>query len=223
MDRKVRWTTYLLLSLLSFGAFMLEYLSIFVIEATFLHVDIQNYTTMQRNIHCIIMVFMWAIFIGGLLFFSMKHYRFPEMGSKRGKISTKSWIISIACLIGCKIITFIDWHTLKIVGEAQGKNVFQFCVQYLYYIFEVMLVILIIIYGQKAIETLLKKESTIPFGGIILAMTWGGFHFVSRGAGIEIWNGISTMIFSVLSGVMYLRLDRQYLYSYVFVTIGYLL
>jgi hypothetical protein len=43
-------------------------------------------------------------------------------------------------------------------------------------IFEVMLVILIIIYGQKAIETLLKKESPIPFGSIILAVTWGAFH-----------------------------------------------
>ena len=65
-------------------------------------------------------------------------------------------------------MTFIDWHTLKIVGEAQGKTIFQFCAQYLYYIFEVMLVILIIIYGQKAIESLLQKESPIPFGGIIM-------------------------------------------------------
>ena len=86
-----------------------------------------------------------------------------------------------------------------------------------------LLVILIIIYGQKAIETLLKKESPIPFGGIILAMTWGAMHFVSRGVGLEIWNGISTMMFSVLSGVMYLRLNRKYLYSYLFIAIGYLL
>jgi hypothetical protein len=66
----------------------------------------------------------------------------------------------------------------------------------------------------------LKKESPIPFGGIILAMTWGAFHFVSRGAGLEIWNRISAMIFSVLSGVMYLRLNRKYLYIYLFIAIG---
>ncbi len=220
MVKEVKWTKYLWLSLLSFGAFMLEYLSIFAIEVIFLHVDIQNYTMQQRSIHCIIMVFMWAFFIGVLLLFSRKHYHFPERGSKRDKISSKSWIVTLACFIGCKIMTFIDWHTLKIVGEAQGKTVFQFCAQYLYYIFEVMLVILIIIYGQKAIETLLKKESPIPFGGIILAMTWGAFHFVSRGVGLEIWNGISTMIFSVLSGVMYLRLNRQCLYSYLFIAVA---
>ena len=206
MDKEVKWTKYLWLSLLSFGAFMLEFLSIFAIEVIFLHVDIQNYTMQQRSIHCIIMVFMWAFFIGVLLLFSRKHYHFPERGSKRDKISSKSWIVTLACFIGCKIMTFIDWHTLKIVGEAQ-----------------VLLVILIIISGQKAIETLLKKESPIPFGGIILAMTWGAFHFVSRGVGLEIWNRISSMMFSVLSGVMYLRLNRQCLYSYLFIAIGYLL
>ena len=108
MVREVRWTKYLWLSLLSFGAFMLEYLSIFVIEATFLHIDIQNYTMQQRSIHCIIMVFMWAFFIGVLLLFSRKHYHFPERGSKRDKISSKSWIVTLACFFGCKIMTFID-------------------------------------------------------------------------------------------------------------------
>ena len=45
---------------------------------------------------------------------------------------------------------------------------------------------------------------------------------MSRGVGLKIWNGISTMIFSVLSGVMYLRLNRQCLYSVLFIAIGYL-
>lgn len=223
MVREVKWTKYLWMSLLSFGAFMLEYLSIFVIEVLILHVDIQNYTTHQRSIHCIIMAFMWAFFIGAFLLFSRKRYHFPVRGNNKDKISLKNWIVAFVCLIGCKMMTFIDWHTLKIIGEAQGKTVFQFCAQYLYYIFEVALIVLIIIYGQKAIEALLKKESPIPFGGIILAMTWGAFHFVSRGVGLEIWNGISTMIFSVLSGVMYIRLNRKYLYSYLFIAIGYLL
>ena len=223
MVGEIRWTKYFWLSLLSFGAFMLEYLSIFVIEAIVLHVDIQNYTAHQRSVHCIIMSFMWAVFIGILLLFSKKHYRFPTRGNQEDKISLKNWIITLACFTGCKIMTFIDWHTLKVIGEAQSKTIFQFCSQYLYYIFEVMLVILIIIYGQKAVETFIKKENSIPFGGIILAMTWGIFHFVSRGVGIEIWNGISTIIFSVLSGLIYIKLNRNWLYSYLFIAMGYLL
>jgi len=34
--------------------------------------------------------------------------------------------------------------------------------------------------GKKAVETFLKKESPIPFGGIILAMTWGMFQNIRR-------------------------------------------
>lgn len=202
---------------------MLEYFSVFVIELMILHVDIWNYTANQRSVHCIIMVFIWAVVIAMVLFFSKKYFRFPSRENKEDTPSLKNWAITFACLIGCKILTFIDWHTLKIVGEIQGKNTYQFCAQYLYYIFEVILILLIIIYGQKAIETLLKKESPIPFGGMILAVTWGAFHFVSRGVGLEIWNGISTMIFSVLSGIMYLRLNRKFLYSYLFIAVGYLL
>ena len=85
------------------------------------------------------------------------------------------------------------------------------------------MILLIIIYDQKSMDGLLGKESPVPFGGIILAATWGVFHFVSRGVGLEIWNGISTMIFSVLSGVMYLNLQKKYLWSYLFIAVGYLL
>ena len=223
MVREVKWTKYLCLSLLSFGAFMLEYFSVFVIESMFLHVDIWNYTANQRSVHCIIMAFMWAAVITALLLFSQKYFHFPTREKKEETLSWKNRIITFACFICCKILTFIDWHTLKAVGEMQGKTIYQFCAQYLYYVFEVMLIVLIIMYGQKAMETLLKKESSIPFGGMILAMTWGAFHFVSRGVGLEIWNGISTMIFSVLSGVMYLELNRKCLCSYFFIAVGYLL
>jgi hypothetical protein len=126
MVREVRWTKYLWLSMLSFGAFMLEYLSIFVIEATFLHIDIQNDTMQQRSIHCIIMVFMWAFFIGILLFFSRKHYHFPERGSKKDKISSKSWLVTLACFIACKMSTFINWHTLKSSEKHRVKTYCNF-------------------------------------------------------------------------------------------------
>ena len=84
MVREVKWTKYLWLSLLSFGAFMLEYLSIFLIEVIFLHVDIQNYTMQQRSIHCIIMVFMlvfFCFFQGSIIIFQkgeVKGIRFPR-------------------------------------------------------------------------------------------------------------------------------------------------
>lgn len=222
MNKNNIWTKYLWLSLFVFGAFLLEYFSLFIIEMLILQMDLSNYTASQRSIHHLIMVLIWIIYICSILFYSKKHYKFPS-NNKKVNISTKDWIITFLCLAGCKIMTFIDWHTLKVIGEIQGKDAFQYIAQYMYYIVEVLIVLLIVIYGQKAFESLLKKETTIPLGGIVLAMTWGIFHFVSRGVGIEVWNGVSCIIFSILSGIMYLKLDRNYLYSYLFIAIGYLL
>ena len=110
MVKEVKWTKYLWLSLLSFGAFMLEYLSIFVIEVIFLHVDIQNYTTHQRNIHCIIMGFIWAFFISVFLIFSRKYYHFPISGNKREKISLKNCIVILASLAVKLSLSLIGIH-----------------------------------------------------------------------------------------------------------------
>lgn len=222
IKNNIKWTKYLWLSLITFGAFLLEYFSLFVIEIFILKMDIFNYTASQRSIHHFIMVFLWIIYIGCILFYSHKRYAFPQKNIHT-TTSTRNWIISFICLLGCKIMTFIDWQTLKIIGEIQGKTIIQFIAQYLYYFLEVGIVLLIIIYGQKAFETLYKREISIPVGGFVLAMTWGIFHFVSRGVGIEIWNGISCVIFSVLAGIVYLKVDRNYFYSYLFIAIGYLL
>ncbi|WP_343209373.1 hypothetical protein [Anaerolentibacter hominis] len=218
----IKRTPFIRLSLLSFGAFLLEYFSIFVIEGMLFQVDIWNYTPDQRANHCILMAFLWAAVISGLLFYSRKRYHYPA-ATGRPSVPRRDWFTALLCLAGCKIMTFIDWNTFKILGEAEGKSVFQFCAQYLYYVFEVGLVLLIILYGQKAFETRLKRESRIPFGGLVLAMTWGVFHFVSRGVGLELWNGISCMLFSVLSGIIYLKLRRRPAFSYLFIAVGYLL
>lgn len=223
MTKTVCRTKYLWITLLCFGAFMLELLSIFGIEGPLLGVDVGHYTAAQRSVHCLITAGLWAVFMAAVVGWTRKSDGFPECTDKSLTIPARDWAFALVCLAGCKVMTFMDWHTLKVIGEARNKDVFQFLAQYVYYLLEVGLVLLIIIYGQKAVETLLKRKSGVPFGGILLALTWGAFHFVSRGAGFEVWNGVSCMIFSVLSGFMYLKAGRRPLYSYVLIAVGYLL
>lgn len=221
MKSPVKRITYLVLCLLSFSAFLLEYLAL-GIEILLLRFDPSDYAPAQEITHHILTAVLWAVFLLVVLCCSRKHCAFPAKNGNE-KISSADWLIAVLCLLGCKIITFIDWHTLKVIGEFSGKTPLQFCAQYLYYFVEVALVLLIIQFGQKAAEVKLGKESAVPFGGMAAALTWGMFHFVSGGVGIEWWNGISCMLFSVLSGIMYLRLRKNYIYSYFFIAIGYLL
>lgn len=223
MIKKAKWTNYLWLSLCSFLAFMLEIFSIFVIEMLILNVDIGNYTPVQRSVHCIITACLWLVFIILILSYSRRRYSFPKRPESAERIAAVDWLFAGTALICCKVLTVIDWHTLKIIGESKGKELYQITTQYVYYLFEVGLVLLIIIYGQKAAESLLGRECEFPFGGIVLAVTWGAFHFVSRGVGIEVWNGVSCILFSMLGGIMYVKVKRRYIFAYLLLAIGYLL
>ncbi len=221
MKNKEKWSNYLWLALVSFMCFFLELFSLFVIEKMLFKNSISDYTVIEKSIHSILTAGLWAISIVVIVYFSRKVYNYPEQRKNDDKICPREWLVTFLCFSGCKLITFIDWHTLKIIGEFQKKEPIQFLTQYVYYVFEVALVLLIIIFGQKAFETLLKKKTQIPFGGIVLALTWGAVHFISRG--IDSWNGISCMIFSILSGIMYLKLKRKIAYAYIFIALGYLL
>lgn len=221
MRKEEKWYHYLWMALISFACFILEFFALFVIERMLFTNSVNEYTFVEKSIHSVLTAGLWAISIVAIIKFSQKYYGFPEKNKSDHKINPRAWLVTWLCFSVCKLITFIDWHTLKIIGEFQIKEPIQFLAQYVYYIFEMGLVCLIIIYGQKAFETLLKRKTQIPFGGILLAFTWGILHFASRG--IDLWNGTSCMIFSILSGVMYLKLNRKITYSYIFIALGYLL
>ena len=221
MRKYVKWYRYLWISILIFCGFLFEYLVIFM-ESMLLGFNISSYTPVQRSVHHILMAVIWSVLAGALLIYSDRLFQFPRSCEYR-KRSRRNWITAILCLAGCKVLTFLDWHTLKVIGEFQGNALLSFSTQYLYYFAEVGLVLLILMYGQKAAESFMNRESSVPFGGILLAFTWGAFHFVSRGVGFELWNGISCMIFSLLAGMMYVQLKRKPALSYVFLAIGYLL
>lgn len=74
MNKNNIWTKYLWLSLFVFGAFLLEYFSLFIIEMLILQMDLSNYTASQRSIHHLIMVLIWIIYICSILFCIEKTY-----------------------------------------------------------------------------------------------------------------------------------------------------
>lgn len=111
-------------------------------------------------------------------------------------------ILTVACIL----LNAYDWGTLKIVGEFGKKGFIEFIFQYIYYVFEVGLVFLIVAFGQKFMETLLKRKSILPFGGVVLCCTWGAIHILSQGS---IVTGLGVMAFALMYGMMYVALNRN--------------
>ena len=117
MTKTVKWSRYLWLSLLCFSFFLLELVSIFGIEMLFLRVDVWAYTPDQRARHSLITAALWAAAMAALLLYARRRYGFPTRAGMRQKSAARDWAVALLCLAGCKVMTFIDWQTLKIIGD----------------------------------------------------------------------------------------------------------
>ncbi|NEZ46210.1 hypothetical protein FDF74_03165 [Clostridium niameyense] len=103
--------------------------------------------------------------------------------------------------------------------EFSSNGMLKFVVQYIYYGFEGMLITLIIVFGQKAFDMWFKNNRNIPFGGILLAVTWGTVHFLTQGNS----TGMYTCILSILYGLTYLSLNGNFKISYIAITLMFML
>ena len=139
----------------------------------------------------------------GLLGFSLLEARpVPRKGA--------GLAIGLAAL--CILLNALDWGTLKVIGEFQKKGPLLFAGQYLYYAFEVVLVLLIAAFGQQFWEALRKGRSQFPFGGVVLCCTWGAIHTLSRGS---LSTGLGVMAFGLMYGAIYVLLGRDARTSYL--------
>ncbi|MBO5303174.1 MAG: hypothetical protein J6A92_03905 [Lachnospiraceae bacterium] len=118
----------------------------------------------------------------------------------------KNWQwVAVACFVILTLaISYADWNGSKVWIEFQANGWLKFIFQYIYYIFETALVLLILIFGQKACE-LWFHNTKIPYGGIIVALTWGIAHFFTK----DYMTGVLSMISGFAFGSVYLLTNRD--------------
>lgn len=169
-----------------------------------------DYSTLQHIVHWMLTILCWAVISLFLVRRSKQKLGFDLLGHSLP--SKQGCIIAALLVAACVTLNALDWQTLKIAGEFQKKGPVLFGFQYLYYMFEVGLVFLIVAFGQKFAEELLKKRSNIPFGGVVLCFTWGVIHMLSKGS---LFTGLGVMAFALCYGFMYVLLNRNAKYSYL--------
>lgn len=97
-------------------------------------------------------------------------------------------------------------------------GVLRFFFQYIYYIFEIVLVTLILVFGQIACEKWFKRVN-IPYGGIVIAITWGMGHFLTK----DFSTGISCMFLGLAYGSIYLLVNRDIRKTYLILWVMFVL
>lgn len=109
---------------------------------------------------------------------------------------------------------------LKIIGEFRRNELIEFIFQNIYYIFEVGLVFLIIAFGQEFFEKLFNRNTNVPYGGIVLALTWGLIHILTQS---DIITGLVVMLFSVIYGIIYLLLNKNSKLTYLAILLAFII
>ena len=204
MEKKITGADYLYLALYAFAGIGLEMILVGIVEPI-LGVSLETYTTAQNITHWIIICLIWLIVGVFLIGLAKKKFAF-DIWEHQSKLKTWQYIGIIICLVVSIASHYMDWEGFKPLLEFQRLGVLKFTFQYIYYLFEAFLISLIIVFGQKACEKWFKNEA-IPYGGIVLALTWGLMHILSKGS---ISVGLLSAFGGFLYGAAYLIVGKDY-------------
>lgn len=201
--KKLGWN-YFWLAMTAFGGLGLECLYAFLLEPMLYGAPMQEWTTAQTILHWVITCATW-----GLVAFWIGHDAKKSCGfdilQKGEAMKLWQWIAVILCIAAAIGSNYLDWGGFKFLKEFEHKTLLLFVFQYIYYAFETVLFMLIIVFGQKLCETVFKKRN-IPYGGIICGLTWGLAHIFTKGS---LAVGLSGVVFGFLFGVAYLVVGRD--------------
>lgn len=203
--------TYFTLALLAFAGIGLEVLLAFLIEPIIYASPMAEWTVSQNIAHWVITCILWGLVGFGLTRFAKAAYGF-SIFEKGKKMKAWQWAAVAILIFVSLLISFFDWNGFKVIIEFYANGWLKFIFQYIYYIFETMLITLILIFAQKAFEKWFHNEN-IPYGGIILSLTWGVAHFFTK----DITTGLVCMFSGLAYGSIYLLVNRDFRKAY-FVT-----
>lgn len=204
MDRKITGAEYLYLALYAFAGIGLEMILVGVIEPLF-GISLETYTVGQNILHWCVTCVIWLIVGIFLINLAGRKYDF-YLWEHRSRLKGWQYFGIGICLLVSVVSHYLDWGGFKPFLEFQRLGALKFMFQYMYYLFEAFLISLIIIFAQKACETWFKKEN-IPYGGIVLALTWGLMHIASKGS---IAVGLLSAFGGFLYGAAYLVVSKDY-------------
>lgn len=205
-------------ALTAFGGLGLEMLLAYVIESAIYGVEMGEFNTVQHILHWIITCAVWGA-VSVWLVKDIKKRCGWDMLIKGEPMKPWQWaVIILGCVCAVGIVS-MDWGGLKFVEEFKIRGALLFTFQYIYYAFETLLFMLIIVFGQKACELWFKRVN-VPYGGIICGLTWGLAHIFTKGS---VTTGLWGLALGFLMGAAYLLTNRDIKKTYVVLFIMFVL
>ena len=217
VHKKSSSLTFILFSIVCLVAFLSEYIFL-QIEQFIYDKNYFKFTITESIVHWVLMCVIWGM-IGTVLFYlSTRVYRF-DTSNHSTLPSVKGWIISVILLgisVATKMFVFDGW---KVLLDFHNSGWFQFIFQYIYYLFEAFIILLTVIFAQEAGERITKLDK-VPWGGILLALTWGLSHIITQSS---LTIGLLYVVISLLFGITYISVKKNFYISYGFIALMFLI
>lgn len=217
IEKQASGSDYLSLALWAFAGLGMEAVYAFMLEPLLYGVPMQEFSDAQTILHWIITCLTWGLFAFVLIQKSDKKYGF-RITEKKNPMKMWQWIVCILFVLFAFAANYLSWGGFKVYLEFVGRGALLFVFQYIYYAFETMLFLLIIIFGQKACETWFHR-SGIPYGGVVCGLTWGLAHIFTK----NLATGIQGLFLGFAIGSVYLLVNRDLKKAYVFLFLMFVL
>lgn len=208
-NKKLGWEI-LSLALTAFGGLGMEVLYAFLLEPMIYGAQMQDWTTWQIIAHWTLTCITWLA-IGYYVVKKSKVKFEYDIFEKAKGMNWWQWGVVVLCIVVAFLINNIDRNELKVIREFENLGLVLFSFQYVYYLVETILFLLIVVFAQKAFEVWFQNDK-IPYGGIICAITWGFAHTFTKGS---LFIGLQGIILGMILGSIYLLVNKDIKKGYV--------
>ena len=202
-EKKISGFDYLWCALYACAGFALELLLVQI--ENIIGINTSQYTPAQNIIHLLITTALW-IAAGFLVIYIGKRTTGFQILAIKAQMKPWQYFAIAICFVVNLIAKCLDWGGFKPYLEFTRLGLTAFIFQYIYYMAEGFLISLVIVYAQKACETWFKNDK-LPYGGIILGLTWGVAHILSKGSVLV---SVLAVIAAFLFGAAYVFVNKDY-------------
>ncbi|MGX2946235.1 hypothetical protein [Enterococcus alishanensis] len=173
----------------------------------------------SQGISNLITAILWTAVSVGLIYLARTKFCFFILDNQPTLKKQNHW--AALCCVGIVIVLttfgfggFKPWIEFTSVGSLAN-----YLLRILYYLAESLLILLAIVFAQRFADLKFTLPEWLPAGGVFLAITWGLIHFFLQGFS----GGLYAIAFSLLAGMLYLFLKKDFRWSYLYIALAFIL
>ena len=189
---------FILLALLAFLGLCAEFV-LMLIEQHINGIDIAQFSVSQLIQHWQIIIPVWLIVSILVILLSKRLCSFnafePHSTPSRWQL-----ILGVALPVIFAVVLSIISGGPGFVKTFKAASSTFFTLQYVYYLLEMLLSGLIISLSQQAITAFSGKRNMFPWGGLVLGLTWGLGHFITKG---NVYIALIAFALAIFFGLIY--------------------